>query len=283
VPEGGFAPWTGAQARRRDPFRKRIGRATVDDVWGISGKAALVTGAASGIGRATTLALIGAGCRVAALDRDEAGLAALTVEAQAGRCVPILADLASPEDARAGVRGAISALGGIDILVNNAGIGFRADVLETTLDQWDLTFAINARAPFIVCQEVLPGMLERGAGVIVNVASVGGLIGIPYRAAYGASKAALISLTRSLTVDYASKGIRANCVAPGTTETPWVDRIIAGADEPAIQRQQMAERQIIGRLGSAEEIAGTILFLASSRASFFHGSAVVVDGGYSAR
>lgn len=255
----------------------------MDDVWGISGKAALVTGAASGIGRATTLALIGAGCRVAALDRDEAGLAALTVEAQAGRCVPILADLASPEDARAGVRGAISALGGIDILVNNAGIGFRADVLETTLDQWDLTFAINARAPFIVCQEVLPGMLERGAGVIVNVASVGGLIGIPYRAAYGASKAALISLTRSLTVDYASKGIRANCVAPGTTETPWVDRIIAGADEPAIQRQQMAERQIIGRLGSAEEIAGTILFLASSRASFFHGSAVVVDGGYSAR
>ena len=156
-------------------------------------------------------------------------------------------------------------------------------MLETTLDQWDLTFAINARAPFIVCQDVLPGMLERGAGVIVNVASVGGLIGIPYRAAYGASKAALISLTRSLTVDYASKGIRANCVAPGTTETPWVDRIIAGADEPAIQRQQMAERQIIGRLGSAEEIAGTILFLASSRASFFHGSAVVVDGGYSAR
>jgi 2-keto-3-deoxy-L-fuconate dehydrogenase len=255
----------------------------VDDIWGISGKAALVTGAASGIGRATTLALIGAGCRVAALDRDEAGLAKLTAEAQAIGCVPILADLADVDSARAGVRAAISALGGIDITVNNAGIGFRADVLETSLDQWDLTFAINVRAPFIVCQEVLPLMLERGAGVIVNVASVGGVIGIPFRAAYGASKAALISLTRSLTVDYASRGIRANCVAPGTIETPWVDRIIAGADQPAVQRQQMAERQVIGRLGTAEEIAGTILFLASDRASFFHGSAVVVDGGYSAR
>lgn len=119
--------------------------------------------------------------------------------------------------------------------------------------------------------------------MIVNVASVGGLIGIASRAAYGASKAALISLTRSLTVDFAGKGIRANCVAPGTTETPWVNRIVAGADDPAVLRQQMAERQIIGRLGTADEIADTIVFLASPRASFFHGAAVVVDGGYSAR
>ena len=255
----------------------------MDDVWGLSGKVALVTGAASGIGRATTLALIGAGCRVAALDVDAARLETLTAEAPVGACVPILTDLADVEGAREGVRAAIAALDGIDIAVNNAGIGFRGDVLETTLEQWELTFAINVRAPFVVCQEVLPQMLERGAGVIVNVASVGGVIGIPSRAAYGASKAALISLTRSLTVDYASRGIRANCVAPGTIETPWVDRIIAGADRPDIQRQQMAERQIIGRLGSAEEIAGTVLFLASARASFFHGSAVVVDGGYSAR
>lgn len=255
----------------------------MDDPWGLLDRAALVTGAASGIGRATTLALIGAGCRVAALDRDPAGLTTLAADAKAGTCIPIVADLADPEGARAGVRAAISALGGIDVAVNNAGIGFRADLLETTLEQWDLTFAINVRAPFIVCQEVLPQMLRRGGGVIVNVASVGGLIGIPYRAAYGASKAALISLTRSLTVDFAGRGIRANCIAPGTIETPWVDRIIAGAERPDLQRQQMAERQIIGRLGTAEEIAGTVLFLASARASFFHGSAVVVDGGYSAR
>jgi NAD(P)-dependent dehydrogenase (short-subunit alcohol dehydrogenase family) len=253
------------------------------DVWGIAGRTSFVTGAASGIGRATVLRLIGAGCRTAALDRDEGGLAKLVAEAGEAACVPVVADLVDANGTRKAVREAIEHLGGIDIVVNNAGIGFRADLLDTTLDQWDLTFAINVRAPFIVCQEALPQMLERGSGVIVNVASVGGLIGIPFRAAYGASKAALISLTRSLTVDYASRGIRANCVAPGTTETPWVDRIIAGADQPAVVRQQMAERQVIARLGTAEEIADAILFLASARASFFHGSTVVVDGGYSAR
>lgn len=253
------------------------------DESGFTGKTALVTGGASGIGRATVLKLVGAGCRVAVLDRDAAGSAQLVAEAGENRCVSVTADLADPESARRGVREAIDRLGGIDIVVNNAGIGFRADVVETTLEQWDLTFAINVRAPFIVCQETIPQMLERGGGVIVNVASVGGIIGIASRAAYGASKAALISLTRSLTVDFAGRGIRANCVAPGTTETPWVDRIVAGSDDPAVLRQQMAERQIIGRLGTADEIADTIVFLASDRASFFHGSAVVVDGGYSAR
>jgi len=253
------------------------------DESGFAGKTALVTGGASGIGRATVLKLVGAGCRTAVLDRDEAGLAALVAEAAAGECVAIVADLAEPDSTRRAVREAIERLGRIDIVVNNAGIGFRADVVETTLEQWDLTFAINVRAPFIVCQEVIPQMLERGGGVIVNVASVGGIIGIASRAAYGASKAALISLTRSLTVDFAGRGIRANCVAPGTTETPWVDRIVAGSDDPAVLRRQMAERQVIGRLGTADEIADAIVFLASDRASFFHGSAVVVDGGYSAR
>jgi NAD(P)-dependent dehydrogenase (short-subunit alcohol dehydrogenase family) len=250
---------------------------------GLSGKTALVTGGASGIGRATVLRLTGAGCRSAVLDRDEAGLAALVAEVGADLCLPVVADLSDPDSTRRAVREAIGRLGGVEIVVNNAGIGFRADVLETTLEQWDLTFAINVRAPFIVCQEVLPQMLERGSGAIVNVASVGGVIGIPFRAAYGASKAALISLTRSLTVDYASRGIRANCVAPGTTETPWVDRIVSGADDPGALRQQMAERQVIGRLGTADEIADTIVFLVSAQASFFHGSTVVVDGGYSAR
>jgi len=255
----------------------------VHDEWGLAGKKCLVTGGASGIGRATVLRLIGAGCRTAALDRDTAGLSELVAEVGEGACIPVVGDLTDEVGTRRAVREAIERLDGIDVVVNNAGIGFRADVLETTLEQWDLTFAINVRAAFVVCQEVLPQMLERGSGVIVNVASVGGIIGIASRAAYGASKAALISLTRSLTVDYAGRGIRANCVAPGTTETPWVDRMVAGADQPAALRQQMAERQIIGRLGTAEEIADAILFLSSARASFFHGSAVVVDGGYSAR
>ena len=169
------------------------------------------------------------------------------------------------------------------MLVNGAGVGFRADVLETTLAQWSETFAVNVTAAFLLCQAFLPHFLANGGGTIVNVASVGGIIGIPNRAAYCASKAALISLTRSLTVEFAERGIRANCVAPGTTETPWVDRILAGADDMATLRRQMEDRQVIRRLARPEEIADAILFLASPRASFFHGSTVVVDGGYSAR
>ncbi len=253
------------------------------DTWGIAGRSALVTGASSGIGRATVERLVAAGCRVAALGRDQAALAATVADVGAARCRAFTAELADVATTRATVRQALDWLDGADIAVNNAGVGFRGDVLETTDEVWDLTFAVNVRAPFVICQEALPWMLERGAGVIVNVSSVGGLIGIPARAAYGASKAALISLTRSLTVDYAGRGIRANCIAPGTTETPWVDRIITGAEDPTALRQQMAERQIVGRLGTAEEIADTILFLASERAGFFHGSTVVVDGGYSAR
>jgi meso-butanediol dehydrogenase / (S,S)-butanediol dehydrogenase / diacetyl reductase len=253
------------------------------DTWGIEGRLALVTGASSGIGRATVQRLSTAGCSVAALGRDEEALAAVVDDVGPERCRAFSGELADPASVRATVRAALAWLGGVDIVVNNAGVGFRADILSTTEEQWDLTFAVNVRAPFLVCQETLPSMLERGGGAIVNIASVGGLIGIPARAAYGASKAALISLTRSLTVDYASRGIRANCLAPGTTETPWVDRIIAGADEPAALRRQMAERQIVGRLGTAEEIADAVLFLVSDRAGFFHGSTVVVDGGYSAR
>jgi NAD(P)-dependent dehydrogenase (short-subunit alcohol dehydrogenase family) len=253
------------------------------DVWGIDGMSALVTGGASGIGRCTVMRLTGAGCRVAAVDRDAPALGRLVDEVGHEMCEPIVADLADPCEARRAADVASELLGGVEIVVNNAGVGYRADVTQTSIAQWDETFAVNVRAAFIICQETLPQMLARGSGVFVNVASVGGIIAIPSRAAYGASKAALISLTRSLAVDYAERGIRANCVAPGTTETPWVDRIIEGAPDPVLMREQMAQRQVVGRLGTAEEIADAILFLASDRATFFHGATIVVDGGYSAR
>jgi NAD(P)-dependent dehydrogenase (short-subunit alcohol dehydrogenase family) len=225
---------------------------------------------------------VGAGARVACVGRRRAELEQLAA-AHGSRCLPIAADLTDAAAIEQLAASAIDAFGRIDVLVNVAGVGFRANVLETTAEQWATTFAVNVTAPWLLCRALLPHFLANGGGVIVNVASVGGVIGIPNRAAYCASKAALISLTRSLTVEFAEQGIRANCIAPGTTETPWIDRILAGADDVAGLRRQMEDRQVIRRLARADEIADAIVFLASPRATFFHGSTVVVDGGYTAR
>jgi NAD(P)-dependent dehydrogenase (short-subunit alcohol dehydrogenase family) len=246
------------------------------------GTGVLITGATSGIGREAASRFLEAGATVACVGRRVAELAPL-VEAHDGRCIPMAVDLADGAAVERAAGEAVRRLGRVDVLVNGAGVGFRADVLETTPDQWAQTFAVNVTAAYLLCRALLPHFLANGGGTIVNVASVGGLIGIPNRAAYCASKAALISLTRSLTVEFAERGIRANCVAPGTTDTPWVDRILAGADDVASLRRQMEDRQVIRRMARPEEIAETILFLASPSASFFHGSTVVVDGGYTAR
>ena len=246
------------------------------------GTAVVLTGATSGIGLETATRFLDAGARVACVGRRTPELDQLATT-YAARCLPMAADLTDAAAIKKLAGEAIEAFGRVDVLVNDAGVGFRANVLETTPEQWAETFAVNVTAPLLLCQALLPHFLANGAGIIVNVASVGGLIGIPNRAAYCASKAALISLTRSLTVEFAERGIRANCVAPGTTETPWVDRILSGAENIDALRQQMEERQVIRRLAQPAEIADAIVFLASPRASFFHGSTVVVDGGYTAR
>ncbi len=255
---------------------------TQDGDTGFAGTSVFLTGATSGIGRVTATRFLAAGANVACVGRQSVELDRLVAEF-GPRCLPLAADLADPGAIEPLAAQAIERFGKIDVLVNGAGVGFRADVLQTTPEQWAETFAVNVTAAFLLCRAFLPHFLEHGAGTIVNVSSVGGLIGIPNRAAYCASKAALISLTRSLTVEFAERGIRANCVAPGTTDTPWVDRILTGADDVATLRRQMEERQVIRRLGRPEEIADAIVFLASPRASFFHGSIVVVDGGYTAR
>jgi NAD(P)-dependent dehydrogenase (short-subunit alcohol dehydrogenase family) len=155
-------------------------------------------------------------------------------------------------------------------------------VLETTDDVWDLTIAVNLTAQFHTCRAVLPAMLDAGGGVIVNVASAAGLVAVRRRAAYCASKAGILGLTRAIAADFAAQGIRCNAICPGTVASEWIGKILADADDPEQMRRQMAERQLDGRMGTPEEVAGGIAFLVGPDARFVNGSAFVMDGGLTA-
>jgi len=248
---------------------------------GLTGKTVLLTGAASGIGRATAELLAAEGAHVLAVDRDGEGLEEL------GRLMrevePVVGDLADEHDIERIVREAVARRERLDILVNNAGLGFVGDLVSTSTQQWDETFAVNVRAPFLLCRAVIPHMLEHDGGVIVNVSSAAALSAVGNRAAYIASKGAVLALTRSITVDFGARGIRANAVAPGTVATPWIDRMTSAQPDPAAAHSAMEQRQLIGRLAQPREVADAIVYLASDRAAFQHGSTLVVDGGFTAR
>lgn len=237
---------------------------------------AIVTGAGSGIGFATAVRLAQDGFSITAVDVDAAGLKRL-----ADTVVATTREL-DIRDA-AGFERLLDKLPREpDALVNVAGIGVAAPLHETSPNDWDRVLDVNLRAIFLTCRAALPRMLAAGHGSIVNVASVAGLVGVRNRAAYCASKAGVIGLTRSIAVDYAHRGIRANAVCPGTVASEWIDKILADADDPVAARRSMEERQLDGRMGTPEEIAGAIAYLLGSDARFVNGSAFVIDGGMTA-
>lgn len=249
-------------------------------------RTALVTGGGSGIGRVTTLLLLDAGYRVATIDRDPEGLERtreLAAERQAAdRYTTVVGDLSAAASIAAAVDEVEAAVGVPDLLVNNAGLGVSATAPQTTPEAWDLTIAVNLSAVFHLCRLLVPKMLERGDGVIVNVASVAGVVGLRNRAAYCASKAGVIGLTRALAADHAADGLRVNAICPGTVATEWIDRILSDVDDKDTVRAQMEARQLDGRMGTPEEVAAGIVFLASPEARFVNGTAFVMDGGLSA-
>jgi NAD(P)-dependent dehydrogenase (short-subunit alcohol dehydrogenase family) len=235
----------------------------------LAGKVAIVTGAASGIGRAAVTVFVGEGARVVAGDRA----AAVHEVAEAGRVVPVVADVSRREGAEALVRVAESSFGGLDVLFNNAGIERSGAVVDTTEELWHEVLDVNLKSVFLCCRAAIPAMQRRGGGAIVNNASINGIRGNTRLAAYQASKGGVVALTYSIAIDYATQGIRCNAVCPGTIQTPMV-----GTRTPEVL-QAMIAKHPIGRIGQPEEVAWVACFLASDRASFLTGLAVPVAGG----
>ncbi|MEV6924799.1 SDR family NAD(P)-dependent oxidoreductase [Dactylosporangium sp. NPDC051485] len=245
---------------------------------------AMVTGAASGIGRATAEWMARDGYEVALIDLDEAGLAATRagIERLGGKAHEFALDLCDPLAVGSVAREIAVTIGAPQVLVNVAGIGVAATVLETSDEDWSRVLAVNLTGPFLTTRATLPLMLDRGSGVIVNIASVGGLVGLARRAAYCASKAGLIGLTKAIAVDHAGDGIRCVAICPGTVETEWIGKIVAGAPDPAATRAAMAARQLDGRMGTPDEIAAMVSFVAGPHGRFINGAALVLDGGMTA-
>jgi 2-keto-3-deoxy-L-fuconate dehydrogenase len=235
------------------------------------GRRALVTGAGSGIGEAVARALHAEGAEVVLADA-----AGERVQALAGELgSPARAATLDVRDEEA----VAAAVGDPDVLVNVAGVGSTTNAPDTPLEVWENVFAVNARGTFLCCKHAIPGMVQRGGGAIVNIASVAGLVGLPNRVAYCASKGAVIALTRALAIDHVRQGVRVNAVCPGTVDSPWVRRLV---DEVGESLDALRARQPMGRLGTPEEIAQAVLYLASDAAAFITGTGLVIDGGLTA-
>ena len=239
-----------------------------------TGKTAFVTGAGSGIGEATARALVAEGARAVLADVDAA--AAEAVAAELGMKATAASLDVRDEDA---VAAAIAGAGRLDVLVNVAGIGSTTNTPDTSLETWERVFAVNVTGTFLCCKHAIPAMASNGGGAIVNVASVAGLVGLRNRAAYSASKGAVIAFTRALAIDHVADRIRVNAVCPGTIETPWVRRLVDDAGESL---DALRARQPLGRLGTPQEVAEAILYLASDAACFVTGALLTVDGGLTA-
>jgi NAD(P)-dependent dehydrogenase (short-subunit alcohol dehydrogenase family) len=249
----------------------------------LTDKVTLITGAGSGIGQAIALLFAQEGSAIFAADLDEGAAQETVRQIDDGNGQALGADVSRTEDVRRMVDACLRRFGRIDVLCNNAGIGSTQTVVDTPEEVWDRVFEVNVRGTYLCCKYVIPHMIEAGGGVIVNIASVAGLVGLKNRAAYCASKGALVTLTKAVAVDHVSQNVRCNCICPGTVDSPWVQRLLGAAPDPAAERAALVARQPMGRLGTPEEVARAALYLASDDADFVTGSALVIDGGLTAQ
>ena len=253
----------------------------------LRGRAALITGAGSGIGRATAELFASEGAGVAILDRDAsaAGATASAISATGAEAHPVVADVSSSEEISRAVASATRLLGRLDIVYNNAGVGSTGSVVDATEEDWDRCFAVNAKGTYLTSQAAIPHLEAAGGGSIINQASVAALVGIQGFAAYCAAKGAVVSLTRAMAIDLAPMGIRVNALCPGTVYTPLMEPLMRERGGGSIERglEITAAKYPIGRLGTPVEIANAALFLASDDAGFVTGAIFTVDGGMTAQ
>lgn len=248
----------------------------------LAGMKSVVTGGASGIGAATARRFAAEGAQVCILDRDVATAQALAEELGSEHFALEL-DVrfeAAVEQAAADVYARWKA---VDVLVNNAGSELNKTYNETTVEEWDKVLDTDLKGPWLLCKHFVPPMVERGSGSVINISSLNGLVGFPLSTAYGSAKGGLVVFTRDMAIELATTGVRINCVCPGVIETPmmerWTDLMPDKDEAKAMLRGVMP----IGRMGTAEEVAGAVLFFASADSSLCQGAVLSVDGGFTAQ
>ncbi len=248
----------------------------------LKGKVALITGAASGIGQATAVLFAREGAQVGVIDVDEEG-AQETVRRIAGaegEAVFVRADVSVASEARAAADAVAGRYKRLDILFNNAGISHVGVLHEVPAEDWERVMAVNVRGVYLMSKYAVPYMIAQRGGCIINMSSAAALLGLSRRAAYSASKGAVLSLTRAMAVDYADAHIRVNALCPGTVYTPFVERYLKESyRDPAAALEALKQRQLTGRLARPEEIAAAALYLATDDAAFMTGAPFIIDGG----
>jgi 2-keto-3-deoxy-L-fuconate dehydrogenase len=238
----------------------------------LAGKTAFITAAAQGMGRAAALAFAREGARVWATDVNAKLLNEIQNPSIQARALDVTDEAAIGRAAREA--------GAVDVLFNCAGIVHHGSILDAAPADWDQAFAVNVKSMFLVSRAFIPGMLKKGRGSIINMASVASSIrGLPNRCVYGASKAAVIGLTKSIAADYVRQGIRCNAICPGTVDTPSLQGRINAFADPAQARKDFIARQPMGRLGTVDDVTGLLVFLASDESLFATGNAYSIDGG----
>lgn len=252
----------------------------MNDILGLDGKSVVITGAGKGIGREAAKVFSSLGCKVAALSRTADDLASLAAEIDkpGSEFLTYHGDAADPGNVREFADRTLDAFGRVDVLVNNAGMRFRRKFLDITHEEWSRVHAVNLGSVFLCCQAFGPGMIENRSGRIINLSSIIGTLGLPDLVGYGASKGAILGLTKSLALEWAPYGVTVNAVAPGFCETSYSEKFRneSGLYDFTIERTPM------GRWGSSSEATGTIIYLASDLASYVTGEVAMVDGGWSA-